>query len=77
MTRKEIRDRRWFKSLGHKKLFKVEIIKTKHHVVFFNPPVKFYGYWERIKSLFNFKRYEKPDFTYFKGRKVEFSKYTL
>ena len=68
MTKKEIRKRRWLKSLGHKKVLKIEKVKINRRMVYFVPPINAYNWLERFKSLFNFEKYVQPKKTIYKGR---------
>jgi hypothetical protein len=72
MTRQFIRRRRWLKNPQSKKV----IIKTekRHHFYFIVPPINFFKWWERLKSIFNFSKYEDTNFIIWKGRKFLFHK---
>jgi hypothetical protein len=73
MTRKDIKKRRFLKSLGRNKVLIIEKNKVKHDLFFFAPHITFYEYWERFKSLFNFNRFEMPRSVDFKGRRCQLS----
>lgn len=77
MNRKQIRYRRYLRSLGYRKNPTILKIKTKHHMVYFCPPVFAYKKWERFKSLFTFQTYSKPNKSVYRGREVTFSKIQL
>jgi hypothetical protein len=77
MTRKAIKKRRWFHSLGPDKVIRIEKTKVKHELVFFTPEIYLFTYWERLKSLFKFREFSLPEYFNFKGRKCQVSKYRL
>ena len=69
--------RRTIRAMGRKKFVIIQKTKTKHELVFFISPLNFFDYWKRIKSLFNFSRYEMPDYFNFKGHQCQVSKHRL
>ena len=71
MTNKEIKKRRYLKSLGRKKMLIVEITKRRHHAIFFIPTIYYFEWRERLKSIFNFEKYEKPEYFWYKGMKMQ------
>lgn len=77
MTRQQIKIRRTIRAMGRKKFVIIQKTKTKHDLVFFIPPICWFPFWNRIKSLFNFKKFNIPEYFSFKGHKCQVSKYRL
>jgi len=60
--------------MGRKKYVIIETIRRKRNYIFCTPPICFYPYWERLKSIFKFKRAEAPESLIdYRGQRCEIS----
>lgn len=59
MTQKEVKKRRWLKSLGRKKIERIYINKVKHHHhnTHTHNELISYSWWERFWSLWSRKHF--------------------
>jgi len=73
MTNKERKHRRWLHSCGPDKVLKIVKNKVRHHAIFFIPPMNYFSFWERLKSLFIPGRYTISPFCEHNGRNMNIS----
>lgn len=67
MTNKAIKHRRWLHQTK-RKILKIERTKIKHHPFLVIPPLNYFSFFERLKSLLNFNRSELPKTVRYKNR---------